>query len=110
MILDDDFDVNLCCSHKYYTYWWQKLQHEEQCVAAIEQGILNIPLENFECWQVQDTMDYIRRTVEKILEEHKVNLQVNISRGSCWFGITFMKYNKLRREVTYAHLFINEKE
>lgn len=110
MILNEDFDANLCCSHKYYIYWWHKIKQEELCMIAIEHTILNIPLEYFELWRVQDTMDYIRQKVEKVLEEYKIDLEVMVTQGRYWFGVAFTKRNKLGLAVTFAHLFLNERE
>lgn len=109
MILAEDFNANLCCSYKYDTCWWQKIGQEEECMAAIEDTVLNIPLENFELWRVQDTMDYIRKCVEDVLEERNINLYVKVTWGHSWFGVLFYETD-WNQFITSAHLIIKKKE
>lgn len=109
MILNEDFDTNLTCNHKYYCYWWHKIRQEEPCMVAIERAILNIPLENFELCDPHNTIAIIKQCVEMVLKQYKVKLDVRVERGRYWYNVIFMKESNYRH-VTFAHLFLNERE
>lgn len=105
MILAEDFDINLKCYHKYFTYWWQRFWRYEGCSEAIEAAILDTPLEYFEVPNEDRFLDLAFR-LEDILKTFRIDGKAYIDTTDSGYSISF----KTDEDKYIGHLFLNKKE